>query len=303
MYDSPIQLLDFRPDADPRTPGVLVDMANIRVTSRGLAPTKLFEVINGAALPQQSLGAYTTLLANGMQLTLAGTRPLPYRFDYDVQAWVNFGFVPAFNNSRFRFATFGNNVIATNARNGPIISVNGAAFVRLSDYSDLPSSYVASSVAVVDEGIFLVQAGTDSWRFSTTDAVWTPSVAQGIVVSGVPGVGGPSGPITGALRCRGGIAFYKTNSISLGRFSGPPFFWDFTTVSENVGCAWQEAVINAGDVHLFVGPDDFYIFDGDRNVRERWYLTIHEQRGEWHGGRNAHGRAAQRPQHWNCEHG
>jgi len=268
MFEKPIPLLDFQPDADPRIPGVLLDMNNIKGTGRGLVPSRKFAVINGANLPSRSLGAYTATLSDGRQLTIAGCNPLPQLFDQNTQSWNNFGFfVQTASPSRFRFATFGIDIIATNATEGPIISADGVGFVRLSTFSDLPTDYIASSVAVVDEGIFLVQAGTDSWRFSTDPLSWTPSVQQGIVLSGVPGVGGPSGPITGAVRCRGGIAFYKSNSLSLGRFSGPPFFWNFTTISENVGCVWQEAIINAGDLHLFVGPDDFWIFDGSSLAR------------------------------------
>jgi len=57
---------------------------------------------------------------------------------------------------------------------------------------------------------------------------------------------------------------YKERSIHLGQYSGPPFFWDFGPgpLSRIAGAAGHECVINLGDVQLFVGPEDFYQFDG-----------------------------------------
>jgi hypothetical protein len=48
----------------------------------------------------------------------------------------------------------------------------------------------------------------------------------------------------------------------LGQYVGPPVVWAFTLVASDVGAISQESVIDTGTAHLFIGKDDFWIYDG-----------------------------------------
>lgn len=292
MYDKPIQLADFGPDLDHRTPGNILDMDNFESTPSGLRVMKKFVPIETATLQGHPLGAYTTILSDGVYQTFVAIKaPLfnaIFRFDPSDNKWKGLSaqFIEA---TRYRFATFGNYVIAVNGKSPPLIyrDMQDTEFINLSTVSDLPADYVASTVVVVDEGIFLIEAGTDSWWFSLSPLLWgspgfpgIPSVASGTVRAGVPGLLGPAGPVTAAVQCRNGVALFKANSLFVGQFSGPPYLWNFNVVSKTVGTSWQDAIIDTGDVLLFVGPDEFYAFDGSsiqaipNNLRDWFFRRI-----------------------------
>lgn len=285
MYARPTQLGDFSPDADPRTPGVLTDCDGLYGTAKGLRTLPSFES-TGATLPGPSLGAYTAVLVSGDRIVIAGTVDHLYRLV--AGAWVEFDSGQTYRAERWRFATFANDILAVNGVDPPQVSREGAPFVALALLSDVPplgpppAPTVAALVEVVDEGVFFVPPNSNQWAFSQSDTIWTPDIATETVNTFRPGAGltGTPGPITAMHRIRGGIVMYKAESMYMGVFTGPPFFWNFTSISENVGVAGNECVINAGDLHLFISQDDFYQFDGSSLQR------IPNQVKEWFFGRS-----------------
>ena len=56
----------------------------------------------------------------------------------------------------------------------------------------------------------------------------------------------------------------------IGTYAGVPTIWDFQQIPGEAGCNSQEAVVNIGSaespVHIFMGADDFWRFDGARPV-------------------------------------
>jgi hypothetical protein len=65
---------------------------------------------------------------------------------------------------------------------------------------------------------------------------------------------------------------YKKNSMFLGQYVGPPNIWEINSrqIIGNVGALSQEVVANIGTPenpkHIFMGEDDFYLFDGSKPV-------------------------------------
>lgn len=284
MLQRPIPLLDFSPDLPVSTPGILIDCSNLVGTAKGLRALPGFRLIEGANIGgRHTIGCYTATLSNGTYATFAtvlrdGANSGIYRYDPATDTWFLFQGTLS-DATRMRFSTFGNHVLAANGMSPPLIWRDGTDpdFVHLFSVSDLPNDYIASTVCVVDYGVFLIEAGSDRWWFSLSDLLWTPGVQNGVYRSGVVGLAGAAGTTTGAFPIRGGIAMFKANSLHMGSFTGGQYFWQFDTVSATVGCQWQEAVINAGDYLLFVGPDDFWQFDGSsltpipNNLRE-WFF-------------------------------
>ena len=56
----------------------------------------------------------------------------------------------------------------------------------------------------------------------------------------------------------------------IGTYVGAPLIWDVQQVPGDAGCSSQEAVVNVGTadnpVHIFMGADDFWRFDGARPI-------------------------------------
>lgn len=56
----------------------------------------------------------------------------------------------------------------------------------------------------------------------------------------------------------------------LGLYVGPPSIWEFRLLPEDAGALSQEAVVDVGEsespMHIFMGYDDFYAFDGSKAV-------------------------------------
>lgn len=70
---------------------------------------------------------------------------------------------------------------------------------------------------------------------------------------------------------------YKANSMYVGRYVGPPLIWQWQRVPGDIGCSGPESVVALDTRHFFVGPSDFYVFDGTvpqpigQDVRE-WFF-------------------------------
>jgi len=280
MYARPIQLLDFCPDADDRTPGMIKDMDGFVGTVAGLRTVPSFVPV--ASLPLPSLGSYTATMPSGDQFTVAGTQDHLYKLMGT--SWIPFDSGQTFNTgSRWRFTTFGVDVLAVNGSDPPQVSSNELPFVPLATHKPNPSYAdppISSIVETANPGVFLILPRSDQYYFSgISDAIWTVGTPAAIATETVTArLQATQGPITAFHRIRGGVVAYKTNSMYFGQFTGPPFFWQFTAISENVGTLTNEMVINAADVHLFLANDDFYMFDGSTlqripNQVKGWFFS------------------------------
>jgi hypothetical protein len=96
---------------------------------------------------------------------------------------------------------------------------------------------------------------------------WTPSIAtqsaSGLLVS-------TSGKIFAGKRFGDQIVVYKERAMYIGTYVGAPQIWNFQQVPGEAGCNSQEGVVNIGTtdnpIHLFMGINNFWRFDGARPV-------------------------------------
>lgn len=58
------------------------------------------------------------------------------------------------------------------------------------------------------------------------------------------------------------MALYKEHSIHIGQYVGPPTIWARRLVVSNIGLRAPGAVADLGDEHIFLGDDNFYVFNG-----------------------------------------
>jgi hypothetical protein len=129
---------------------------------------------------------------------------------------------------------------------------------------------VAAIVEVVAGFVFLFNTSDpvygvrpDGWWNSGLydQTIWTPSqatqCANGRIID-------TPGDIRAGRALGPDIVVYKETSMYYGTYQGPPIIWAFNVISNQIGAPCQEAVVSIGTSHLFLGNDNFYIFDGTR---------------------------------------
>jgi len=254
-------LTGFSPDLDPTADGAVVDLDGLVPTSKGLTAALGSQNAGLPALTSTPSVAFVAQLLDGSRRIFAGQ---PTRIDEAIgSTWTDRSAAGGYtSNNRWRFATFGNNTLATNKSQPIQQAAPAAAFAPI---AGAPQAAIIESVAG-----FVMAANTNDgvngdnperWWCSAlfNQADWTPNVttqcATGRLVD-------TPGSIRGLRALGNDCIAYKANSMHIGRYVGPPVVWAWTRVPGNVGCAGHEAVVVADTLHYFVGQDDFYVFDG-----------------------------------------
>lgn len=260
--------LDFAPDRDPVIPGVITDMDNLYPTVAGYrtypGPVKL----SSNTLPSTALGAFAGFIGSTAFLVVGVSGQLYLLLNGVLTSQA---LSISTTTGRWRFDLYGDTLIAVDGVNYPL-AYSGSNFNPLGG-SPPRSSIVQAS----DYSVFLIETDSSIWHSSLSATIWTNSIQTQTIsasLDSTPGI------ITAAHRLRGGMALYKRKSLVYSTFQGPPLYWQFNTVSEEIGAPSQEAVANIGDVHLFPGPNDFYMFDGysfnaiPNNLRQWFFATL-----------------------------
>jgi len=243
----------FMPDADPISKNILLDVDLFYPIKKGVKTFPGLIAIT-PALPSASLGGFVGENGGGGPVIVAGTET--DLFILEAGQWVAQGLKsgPLAPPDRWRFTQYGLDIIAVNGVNPPYVCHNGTKFVPLGG-----NPPISSIAAGTDFSLFLIEAGTDTWFSSLSDAIWDLDIATETVSASLSST---PGPITAAWAIRGGMALYKRSALYAAQFEGPPFFWKFTRISNVIGTPIHECVVPAGDVHYFWGEDNFYRFDG-----------------------------------------
>lgn len=288
-----IPLLGFAPDLDPSQPGVIVDCQFLLPTLKGMKAANRPTPARLPVLPAQTTGAATVVLLSGTARAFAG---MPTKlYEAVSNAWVDVTRVsltsfewaagdpldahmtePALQvagtpipytgtvDNTWRFAQFGNVTIATNGAdplqqsntNGPFADIAGAPVAALLDVTQ-------GFVFVANTTDATYGQRPDSWYCSALydQTKWVPDIGTQCATGRLIDTPGPN---TACKALGSNIVIYKATSFYYGVYQGPPIIWAFTVVSNNIGVPTQEAVVNIGTAHLFVGNDNFYKYDGTR---------------------------------------
>ncbi|HEY8098488.1 MAG TPA: hypothetical protein VIE65_20685 [Methylobacter sp.] len=260
-----MKLLGFSPDLDPMTPGVITDCEMLLPTLKGMkgAPsgTGIYP-----ALASDCRGAAVVRKTDDTSRTFAGTQTDLY--EGLSGAWTSVSRAGSYVGgleSRWRFTQFGNVTICCNKIDATQNSVNTGAFADLTgapkaSFIDTTAGFVM--LADYDDGVNNYQ---DGWYCSALNDYtgWTNSIAT---QSASGRLLDTPGPIKGLRQLGKQFVFYKERSMYLATYAGPPFIWDIQLIPGEIGASSHEAVVNIGTAHIFVGYEDFYMFDGTRPV-------------------------------------
>lgn len=273
-----IPLLGFTPDIDPTTPGAIVDCANIIPTTNGIegAPTPLD--VGLPALAAQSRGAALLLSLDGQRRGVIGTATS--LFAVGTSSFTDISKVGGYTDNaenKWRFAQFGNASLATNG----IEKIQASTSVNFDDIADAPVAKIidvaSGFVMAFNISSALVGDLPHGWACSGIydHTTWTPATsnlaAWGMLMD-------TPGEIVAGRRLGQDVVAYKERSMYLGRFVGAPVVWQWQLIASDIGAVSHECVIDTGVSHLFIGLDDFWMFDGATPVKIKaplrdWFFT------------------------------
>jgi hypothetical protein len=262
-----VKLVGFMPDADQTVQGAILDCTNLIPTTKGtFRPANSLITLPQGALPSACTGAYLAIQLSGATRFIAGTTT--GLFTNTLTGWTNIsrgGGYTGSSDQPWTFTQFGNITIAVNKANEMQFS-SGAAFTNI---AGAPKASIVRSlknfVFAFDTTENTSGDAANRWQTSAigdyTD--WELNIDKRCVAGTL--VDSPGG-ITAAWPLGDNMIVYKDNDMYIGHDVGPPFSWEFTKLPGRIGTPGPYSVVDIETAHIFVGPDDFYLFDGSRAV-------------------------------------
>jgi hypothetical protein len=279
-------VLGFTPDAPPATPGILRDCSNLIPYEGGMRAANSATAQGSAARAGEVRGAVTITKLDSTRRVFAGTTAKIEELSGTTWTDRSRAGAPAYAlgaTSWWSFAQFGDNTYAVNLDTVVQKSTTGA----FADVSGAPKARVLRSL-VTSSGGFLFACNTVDATFGTSpDRWWCSALNNGDDWTVNPSVTlcnsgrllGADGGITTAEKLGNDrIVIYKDRSLYVGSFVGAPAVWSFQEYP-NVGCVGLNAVVDIGTAHIFVGRDNFWMFDGARPVSiadgqlRQWFIN------------------------------
>lgn len=260
-----IKLLGYAPDADPTIMGVLTQCSGVVPSLKGMKGAPSPVVTPMAALAATCQGAAVAVKLDGTTRLLAGSGIKLY--EAAVSVWSDVSRAASYtatSTARWRFAQYGNVSLAANGADTIQASTSGA-------FSCISGAPVAAIVEVVGSFAiaFNLSSNAHGWHCSANgnQANWSVAVSTQSTIGVLTAT---PGAITAGKRFGTSVVAYKKDSMYLGINVGPPNVWEFNLIPGEAGAMSQEAVVNIGtpdnSKHIFMGSDDFYIYDGSRPV-------------------------------------
>jgi hypothetical protein len=181
------------------------------------------------------------------------------------------------SESRWLFDQFGNVALASNDVEKIQCSTSGV-------FQDVTAAPSARIMFTTDNFVFAADynhtaAGDvpDGWWCSAYQdySSWTTNVTTQATSGRLIGSGGA---ITAGWRLGPYAVLYKNTNIFLGSYVGSPVVWQWERVPGDAGCVGPEAITDIGGVHIFLGEDNFWRFDGTRPIPigdqlKRWFFA------------------------------
>jgi hypothetical protein len=164
--------------------------------------------------------------------------------------------------NRWQFVQFGNYALASNGSE----KIQYVDVTTSTDFADLAAAApVAKYITVVRD--FVVAAnisnGTYPSRVNWSDindpTDWTPGAASQSDFQELP----DGGDITGLTGGEFGIVFLEKAIVRMS-YIGSPLFFQFDTISRNVGCVEGGSIAQYGGVTYFLSDDGFYSCNGQQ---------------------------------------
>lgn len=260
-----IPLVGFAPDVDPFTPGVITACDDMVPVMDGFksAPSPLS--IGVTALAAACLGAAQVIKLDGSRRLFAGTSAALY--EWSGSSWTDRSDTGGYSlgaSEQWHFVQWGDVTIACGGTGETLQQSTTGAFSAISGAPSAVCMDATQGFVMVgnyDDG----SAYADGWKccalYDYTD--WTDDIdtqaASGRLIE-------TQGAIVAIKALGGDFVAYKAGSMFLGQFVGGSQVWQWRLVSSEIGAPGPGAVVQVDSLHIFMGSQDFYAFDGSRPV-------------------------------------
>jgi hypothetical protein len=267
-----IALLGYSPDLPSFTPGCITNCSAMVPSLKGMKGAPSPQNTTLVALVSACFGASVVRKLDNSTRFFAGTAT--DLFEASTSSWTertraSGGDYALGADTRWRFAMFGDTAIAC-AKSDILQSSSSGAFANAA--ANAPK---AGSVAVVNGFVILVDVNDQGAIFDSADrphgwwaarslATWTPSIANEAYTGSLTSTPGKCT----AIKRFGRLAIiYKERSMFTLSYAGTSG-WEANQIPGEAGALSQESVVDIGTpenpIHLFMGAEDFYMFDGAR---------------------------------------
>jgi hypothetical protein len=272
-----VALTGFAPDLDPATEGVVSDCDAMVPTMQGLFAANSLVTAGQAELAEIPTSAYTTTLLDGSKRLFAASSVKIY--EASGGTWTLRSRAGNYSGTEPQsFTVFGNIVLNAN-KSEPIGQASPGG-----NFADIATAPKAAILCTASGFVMALNTNDatfgdrpDGWWCSglRDQTIWTPSAATQSANGRL--IDSP-GAISAGAALGDDVVAYKATSMYLGRYVGPPLIWQWAQVPGEIGCASKRAVVAVDTSHYFIGPNDFFVFDGtfprplDAPLRE-WFFA------------------------------
>lgn len=235
----------YLPDQLPNG-NVLTLASNVLPAANGYRPVKSFTTVSDS-LPATFRGGGSFISTDGAAYLLAGTANGLERFSAgEWDSLLTAMSIP----ERWRFAQFGNYVVAVNGVDTKEVDLNAGT---AGDLTDAPSG---NGVAVVGDFVVITQAGDDkllvTWSAFNDHTAWTAGVDQSGFQPMLTG-----GELKGIAGGEYGIILQRFRLVRMERTGDATTPFNFAEITNNVGCASAGSIAQAGRSVFFLSDRGF----------------------------------------------
>lgn len=244
----------YLPDQLPR--GVLTTANNVLPAADGYRPVKSL-VSASDALSATFKGGGAFISTDGSAYLLVGTANGLERFT--AGAWSTLLAAMSVAD-RWRFAQFGNYVVAVNGVDTKQVDLAAGTA------SDLAAAPSGNGVAVVGDFVVITQAGGDKllvqWSAFNDHTAWTPAVDQSGFQPMLTG-----GELKGIAGGEYGVILQRFRLVRMERTGDASAPFNFAEITPNFGCASAGSIAQAGRSVFFLSDRGFMSLEDGQSLR------------------------------------
>lgn len=239
-----------------------------------------------AAMTARCRGAVGVRDINGDARLYGGDSTKLYRLDGS--AWTDFsrgaGYGPAVDATRWRFATYGDRLIAVNGLDEPQYLDMSTLATSFEDLAGGPP--IAQFVASYGEFVFLASTNASSmllkWSGFGDSEGWTPGTNQSDEQEFADG-----GRITGLVSTKAALFVFQEKCIRRVIYIGGPTILQIDKIVDGIGCVEPNSLRAYGQIMFFLDESGLFMWDGESQpqpigvgVVDEWFLSD-TARTEW----------------------
>lgn len=267
-------IVSFAPDANPMTPGILVEASGIYpAETGGMRPLPGPNTFTDA-LPSECLGIFTFRDLGASFRTIAGTATKLY--ELGITSWTDVSQAGDYSTPRkWRFGAWGNYVLAANwEKKIQVQTAPGALFAEIAA-APVARYLTCAQSFVIGANIGSLYGNRVQWSAQGDHTDWTPSLST---QAGYVDLNDTQGDIRGITKFGNDIIVFKEACFYHGTYVGPPYIWAFRRVPSVSGAIANEGIIEVEGGVYYLGIDDFYFYDGNLPKRvgqgvRQWLLN------------------------------